>query len=68
MGGGAWGAAVHGVAKSRTRLSDFTFSFPFPALQKELAPHSSVLGCRVPGRLLGCRLWGRTESDTTEVT
>ena len=43
MDGGAWEAAVHGVAKSRTRLSDFTFTFPFQALEKEMAAHSSVL-------------------------
>ena len=43
MDGGAWWAAVHGVAKSQTRLSDFTFTFPFPALEKEMATHSSVL-------------------------
>ena len=44
---GAW-AAVHGVARSRTRLSDFTFTFPFHALEKEMATHSSVLAWRVP--------------------
>ena len=45
-----WGiAAVHGVAKSRTRLSDFTFTFHFPALEKEMATHSSVLAWRIPG-------------------
>ena len=49
MGGGAWWAAVHGVAKSRTRLSDFTFTFHFHALEKEMATHSSVLAWRVPG-------------------
>ena len=49
MGGGAWWAAVHGVAKSRTRLSDFTFTFHFPALEKEMATHSSVLAWRIPG-------------------
>ena len=49
MGGGAWWAAVHGVAKSRTRLSDFTFIFHFQALEKEMATHSSVLAWRVPG-------------------
>ena len=43
MGGGAWWAAVHGIAKSRTRLSDFTFTFHFHALEKEMATHSSVL-------------------------
>ena len=70
MGGGAWWAAVHGVAGSRTRLSDFTFTFHLHALEKEMATHSSVLAWRIPGtgRLVGCRLWGRTESDTTEVT
>ena len=49
MGGGAWKAAVHGVAKSRTRLSDFTFAFHFHALEKEMATHSSVLAWRIPG-------------------
>ena len=48
MGGGAWWAAVHGVRKSRTRLSDFTFTFHFHALQKEMAIHSSVLAWRIP--------------------
>ena len=48
MDGGAWWAAVHGVAKSRTRLSDFTFTFHFHALEKDMAPHSSVLACRIP--------------------
>ena len=46
---GAWWAAVHGVAKSRTRLSDFTFTFQFHALEKEMATHSSVLAWRIPG-------------------
>ena len=49
MDGGAWWAAVHGVAKSQTRLSDFTFTFHFPALEKEMATHSSVLAWRIPG-------------------
>ena len=49
MDGGAWWAAVHGVAKGRTRLSDFTFTFHFHALEKEMAPHSSVLAWRIPG-------------------
>ena len=48
MDGGAWWAAVHGVARSRTRLSDFTFSFHFHALEKEMAAHSSVLAWRIP--------------------
>ena len=49
MDGGAWEAADHGVAKSRTRLSNFTFTFPFHALEKEMATHSSVLAWRIPG-------------------
>ena len=49
MDGGAWWAAVHEVAKSRTRLSDFTFTFHFHALEKEMATHSSVLAWRIPG-------------------
>ena len=49
MGGGAWGAAVHGVAKSQTQLSDFTFTFHVHALEKEMATHSSVLAWRIPG-------------------
>src|SRR5574340_538021 len=115
---GAWWVAVYGVAKSRTRLSDFTFTFHFHALEKAMATHSSVLAWRIPGMgepgrlqsmgslrvrhdlatslslftfmhwrrkwqptpvflpgesqgwgsLVGCRLWGRTESDTTEAT
>ena len=70
MDGGAWWAAVQGVAKSRTQLSDFPFTFHFHALEKELATHSSVLAWRIPGTggLVGCRLWDRTESDTTEGT
>ena len=49
MGWGAWWAAVHGVTKSRTRLSDSTFTFHFHALEKEMATHSSVLAWRIPG-------------------
>ena len=49
MDGGAWWAAVHGVAKSWTRLSAFTFTFHFHALEKEMAAHSSALAWRVPG-------------------
>ena len=49
MGRGAWWAAVHGVAESRTRLSDFTFTVHFHALEKEMATHSSVLAWRIPG-------------------
>ena len=70
MGGGAWWAAVHGVTKSQTRLSDFPFTFHFHTLKKEMATHSSVLAgeSQERGSLVGCRLWDRTESDTTEVT
>ena len=70
MDGGAWWATVHGVAKSQTRLSNFTFTFHFHALEKEMATHSSILAWRTQGwgSLVGCRLWGRTESDTTEET
>ena len=70
MDGGAWWAVVHGVAEGQTRLSNFTFTFHFHALEKEMATHSSVLAWRIPGTgsLLGCRLWGHTESDTTEAT
>ena len=49
MDGGAWWTAVHAVAKSRTRLSNFTFTFHFHALEKEIATHSSVLAWRIPG-------------------
>ena len=49
MDGGAWWAAVHGVAEGRTQLSNFTFSFHFHALEKEMATHSSVLAWRIPG-------------------
>ena len=49
MDGEAWWAAVHGVSKSQTRLSDFTLTFPFHALEKEMATHSSVLAWRIPG-------------------
>ena len=70
MDGGAWWAEVHGVAKSQTQLSDFTFTFPFHALEKEMATHSSVLAWRIPGtgEPHGLPSMGRTESDTTEVT
>ena len=49
MEGGAWKAAVHGVAEDQTQLSDFTFTFHFHALEKEMATHSSVLAWRIPG-------------------
>ena len=67
MDAGAWWATVHGVAKSRTCLSDFLFTFHFYALEKKTATH-------LPGEsqgwgsLVGCRLWGHTESNMTEVT
>ena len=61
---------VHGVAQSRTQLSDFTFTFHFHELKKEMATHSGVLAWRIPGigELVGFRLWGRTELDVAEVT
>ena len=72
MDGGAWWTAVRGVAKSRTRLSDFTFTFHFRALEKEMATHSRQVflpgESQGRGSLVSCRLWGRTESDTTEAT
>ena len=49
MNGGAWWAAVHGVSRSWTQLSDFTFTFHFKALEKEMATYSSVLAWRIPG-------------------
>ena len=70
MDGGAWCVAAHGVARSWTRLSDFTFTFHFPALEKEMATHSSVLSCRTPwtekpGRLqsMGSHRVGHDWSD-----
>ena len=65
MEGGVWWAAVHGVTKSRTRLSDFTFSFHFHALEKEMATHSHCSCLENPrdwGCLMGRHLWGCTES------
>ena len=66
MDGGAWQAAVHGVAKSRTRLSDFTFTH----WRRKWQPTPVFLPGESQGwrSLVGCRLWGRTESDTTEAT
>ena len=68
--GGACWAAVHGVEGSQTWLSDFTFTFHFHALEKEMATHSSVLAWRIPetGEPGGLRPWGLTESDMTKVT
>ena len=70
MGGGAWWAAVHGVTKSLTQLSEFTFTFHFHALEKEMATTPVFLPGESQGwgSLAGCRLWGCTESDTTAVT
>ena len=70
MDGGAWWAAVHGVDKSWTRLSDFTFTFHFHALEKEMQPTPVFLPGESQGRrgLVGCHLRGRTESDMTEAT
>ena len=70
MDGRAWWAAVHAVAKSRTRLSNFTFTFHFHALEKEWQPTPVFLPGEFQGQgsLMGCRLWGRTESDMTEAT
>ena len=71
MDGGAWKAAVHGVAEGQTRLSDFTFTFYFHALESRKWQPTPVF---LPGEsqgwgsLVGCCLWGRTESGVTEVT
>ena len=66
----AWCDIVHGVKKSQTRLSDFTSTFHFHALEKEMVTHSSVLAWRIPGtgEPDGLPSWGHTESDTTEAT
>ena len=68
MDGGAWWAAVHGVAKSRTRLSYFPFTFMH--WRKKWQPTPVFLPGESQGRgsLVGCHLWGRTESDTTKAT
>ena len=70
MDRGAWRATVHGVAKSQTQLSSFTFTFHFHALEKEMATTPVFLPGESQGQrsLVGCRLWGHTELDTTEVT
>ena len=70
MDGGAWKAAVHVVAEGRTGLSDVAFTFHFHALEKEMATTPVFLPGESQGQgsLVGCHLWGRTESDTTEVT
>ena len=65
-----WKAAVHGVAEGQTRLSNFTSTFHFHALEKEMATHSSVLAWRIPGmgEPGGLPSMGSPESDTTETT
>ena len=70
MDGGAWWAAVHGVAKSRTRLSDFIFTFTFMHWRRKWQSTPVFLPGESHGwrSLMGCRLWGRTELDTTEAT
>ena len=70
MDGGAWWAAVHGVAKSGTGLRVSTFTFHFNAFEREMATHSSVLAWRIPGTAEpgGLPSMGRTESETTEAT
>ena len=70
MGGGTWEATVHGVAKSQTRLSDFTFTFHFHAPEKEMETPPVFFPGESQGRgsLVGCHLWGRTDLDMTEVT
>ena len=71
MDGGAWKAAVHGVAEGWTRLSDFTFTFHFPALEKEMATHSSVLAWGIPGMLepdgLPSMGWHRVGHDRSDL-
>ena len=69
-GGGDSCSPVPQVKLGLGLLTNFTFTFHFHALEKEMVTHSSVLAWRIPGRgsLVGCHLWGHTESDTTEVT
>ena len=64
MDGGAWWAAVHGVAEGRTRLSNFTFTFHFHALEKETATHSSVLAWRIPEAVEPGAVYGVAQSRT----
>ena len=65
-----WTEESGGLQSMGSRLRDFTFTFHFHALEKEMAAHSGVLAWRIPGMgsLVGCCLWGRTELDATEVT
>ena len=67
MDGGAWYAVVHGVSKSRTGLNNFTYTF-MHGRKWQATPVFLPGEPRVRGNLVDCRLWGRTESDTTEVT
>ena len=69
MDGGAWRATVHGVAKSRTRLSEFTFTFHLHALEKKMATHSSVLALGIPGTgAWWAAVCGVAQSDMTKAT
>ena len=70
MDGGTWWAAVHGVAKSLTRQSNFPFIFTFMYWRRKWQPTPVFLPGESQGQrsLVGCRLWGHAESDTTEVT
>ena len=67
MDGGDWWAVVHGVAKSRTPLSDFIFTFLHWRRKWQLTPVFLPIESWGRGSLVGCRLWGRTESDTTDL-
>ena len=68
MDGGAWWAAVHGIAKSRTRLSNFTFTFMHWRRKWQLTPGFLPGESQGRGSLVGCCLWGRTELDTADMT
>jgi len=68
MDGGAWWAAVHGVEKSWTRLSNFTFTFMHWRRKRQPTPVFLPGESQGRGSLVGCSLWGRTESDTTDAT
>ena len=68
MDGGAWKAAVHGIAEGQTRLSDFTFTFVHWGRKWQPTPVFLPREFQGWGSLVDCCLWGRTESDTTEVT
>ena len=70
MDGGAWRAAVHGVTKTQTQLSDFTLTFHFLHWRRKWQPTSVFLPGESQGRgsLVGCHLWGHTKSDVTEAT